>query len=49
MVEQYGLADGAHIQLICVNPQALEGWRVHLHEHTEFIVGLAGYRDIVHI
>ena len=48
-LKQSELVSSTSIQLIHGDPEALEGLRVHLQEHTKFSVGVAGYRSILRI
>lgn len=48
-LQQSALTDTTRIQLIHGDPEALEGLRVHLQEHTAFAVHVAGYRDILRL
>ncbi len=48
-LQQSALMDATSIQLVHGNPDALEGFRVHLQEETKFKVSVAGYRDILHL
>ena len=48
-LQQSALTDTTRIQLIHGDPEALEGLRVHLQEHTTFAVNVAGYRDILRL
>ncbi|MCZ0866785.1 hypothetical protein O0V09_16350 [Dasania sp. GY-19] len=43
------MAIAKQIQLIHGDPDALEGLRVHLQEKTAFTVGVATYRNILHL
>lgn len=43
------LSDSTEIQLVHGDPEALEGMRVHLQEHTKYSVSVAGYRTILRI
>lgn len=46
-LHQSKLTKTTPIKLIHGDPEALEGLRVHLQEHTQFKVDVAGYRDIL--
>ena len=48
-LQESELSPNTAIHLVHGEPEALEGYRNHLQEHTRFPVEVAGYRDVLHL